>query len=321
MSMPVTAKSAAAADVCTMTFVGPAGLRSVPEGWIASSPDPEEFRAQVGLRRLAGIVFVSLTANAHEARRTVHAVLPERGVGIIHVLQGSVEYERGGDRLRVRTGEIGVMRNDEPYRYRIDSPTRTISTLIPEGEFPAHLLEALGPMPPRTLERTAATQPLADLMEQAMFGDGELSDHARRYLGRAVVDLSVGLIVARRHRSDADDRVADVRLRISEYIDDHLLDPDLGPKRIADELGFSLRYLHQVFSAPGVSVARYIRHSRLDRVAAALDGARTVPTLGTLAARFGFSSGDHLARAFRERFGMTIREFVADTRNGGTKAE
>jgi AraC-like DNA-binding protein len=78
---------------------------------------------------------------------------------------------------------------------------------------------------------------------------------------------------------------------------------------IAAELGISLRYAHQVFNRDGTTIARFIRDRRLDAAAAALRDAQAGARPGELATRYGFGSRDQLARAFRRRYGMTMREY------------
>lgn len=55
--------------------------------------------------------------------------------------------------------------------------------------------------------------------------------------------------------------------RIRAHIDDHLADPGLSPGTVARAHHISVCYLHRLFGAEGITVARFIRQRRLDRCA------------------------------------------------------
>jgi AraC-like DNA-binding protein len=100
------------------------------------------------------------------------------------------------------------------------------------------------------------------------------------------------------------------RIRIVNYIEAHLGDPDLTPMRVAEACKMTPRYLHHLFSHESETVARYILRRRLEECSRAL----TIPsqrgrTVTAIAFDYGFNSPTHFGRVFRERYGMTPREF------------
>jgi len=100
-----------------------------------------------------------------------------------------------------------------------------------------------------------------------------------------------------------------LRHRMEEIVEARLTDPALTPGTIAAELGISLRYAHQVFNREDQTIARFVRDRRLEAAAASLREAQAGARPSELALRFGFGSRDQLARAFRRRYGMTMREY------------
>lgn len=99
------------------------------------------------------------------------------------------------------------------------------------------------------------------------------------------------------------------RARALRYIDEHLADPELAPRAIADALGCSVRYLHLVFAEDGRSVGATILAQRLARCRAALvDPCERRRTITEIAFAWGFNDVSHFGRAFRRRYAMTPRQ-------------
>ena len=100
------------------------------------------------------------------------------------------------------------------------------------------------------------------------------------------------------------------RIRIMNFIEAHLGDPDLTPMRVAQACKMTPRYLHHLFSHESETVARYILRRRLEECSRAL----TVPsqrgrTVTAIAFDYGFNSPTHFGRVFRARYGVTPREY------------
>lgn len=100
------------------------------------------------------------------------------------------------------------------------------------------------------------------------------------------------------------------RIRIINYIEAHLHDPELTPTRIAAACRMTPRYLHHLFSDQEETVARYILRRRLDACSRALVScAQRGRTVTAIAFDHGFNSPTHFGRVFRARFNMTPLEF------------
>jgi len=100
------------------------------------------------------------------------------------------------------------------------------------------------------------------------------------------------------------------RIRIINYIEAHLNDPDLTPTRIAEACKMTTRYLHHLFSDQDETVARYILRRRLEACSRALQsGAQRGRTVTAIAFDYGFNSPTHFGRVFRAKFNATPREY------------
>lgn len=98
--------------------------------------------------------------------------------------------------------------------------------------------------------------------------------------------------------------------RIKSFINSHLGDPTLSPAMIAAALGVSTRYLSMLFADEEMSIERFIWDRRLKKCLAALgDPAQKGCTISAIAFGWGFSDMSHFSRSFRERFGLSPREY------------
>lgn len=75
-------------------------------------------------------------------------------------------------------------------------------------------------------------------------------------------------------------------------------DPQLSSRRIAEAVNLSVRQLERQFHAQGTTIAREVRHARLDAAMRMLSEDPTgVSSIDEIAHRVGFSGGSPLARA------------------------
>jgi AraC-like DNA-binding protein len=98
--------------------------------------------------------------------------------------------------------------------------------------------------------------------------------------------------------------------RIKNFINTHLADPTLSPGTIAAALGISTRYLSALFSDEEMSIERYIWDRRLIKCHAALGNpAQNGCSISSIAFGWGFNDMSHFSRVFRNRFGLSPREY------------
>jgi AraC-like DNA-binding protein len=97
-----------------------------------------------------------------------------------------------------------------------------------------------------------------------------------------------------------------LKMRVGQYLQMHLSDPDLSIQRIADALRCSKRYLHRVFEDDAVSLERQIWHQRLERCHSALTHeANANRSAAEIGFAWGFRSSAHFSRLFKQHYGIT----------------
>lgn len=107
-------------------------------------------------------------------------------------------------------------------------------------------------------------------------------------------------------------------VRIMEYVELHLTDPDLSPEVIARAHHISVRYLHKLFKEEDITVGRWILRRRLEECRRDLmRSGRGSRTIAAVAGRWGFLSAAHFSRVFRSAYGMSPREWRDMAGHGG----
>lgn len=102
---------------------------------------------------------------------------------------------------------------------------------------------------------------------------------------------------------------------IQVFIEQHLVDPELTPSRIAQEFYMSARTLHRLFAQHGLTVAAWIKHRRLEAARRTLTapGSCNAP-VGEIATRHGFSTAAYFSREFTAYYGQSPRSYRAQAR-------
>ena len=101
-------------------------------------------------------------------------------------------------------------------------------------------------------------------------------------------------------------RHTDLLNRIFSYIEEHYMDSDLTPEKIAKGNGISTRYLHSLFRESGTTVLKWVWERRLKAARKdLLDPAQARSRISEIAFHRGFNDSAHFSRSFRNRFGIS----------------
>ncbi|WP_181814693.1 helix-turn-helix domain-containing protein [Sphingomonas aracearum] len=149
----------------------------------------------------------------------------------------------------------------------------------------------------------------ARIKERALAGTLRL-DQAGRADQTLVSLLHAGIAGQLGHRLDRDTALVAAREQVLRDIEDNLGSPTLTVGRLARRAGLSRSSLYRLFEEEN-GIQAWIRHRRLERVAAVLGAPGPQPTIGALADRWGFCDAAYLGRLFREAYGKTPGEYRA----------
>lgn len=133
------------------------------------------------------------------------------------------------------------------------TPLRPLFSSVDKADLPGSLGRVAGY--PSLLERTPLVNGHIGFLT-ALLGAkwSDPDERASTYLERALIDLHIAVLAARRVPLAVSDGEA-LRVRMERFVQDNLTDPTLGPQAVADAMGVSLRSAHHVFNRDGRTLA------------------------------------------------------------------
>jgi len=282
-----------------------------------NSSEPADVRAFTGhiARTTVGEISVAeVYSDAQVVLHTrSHVARTRRSMFFIHMqLEGESVNRQDGREARLAPGDFTLCDTTRPYEIHFDAPNRMFVLGIPDTLMRRHLAcpESVVAIP------MSGASGLSGLLSNFLRGfwkqcREDFDPNVVPRVTNAMLDLvASAYTVLPQAQSDRSSLATAHRLRIVNYIEAHLGDPDLTPMRVAQACKMTPRYLHHLFSHESETVARYILRRRLEECSRAL----TVPsqrgrTVTAIAFDYGFNSPTHFGRVFRARYGVTPREY------------
>ncbi|MER8001137.1 helix-turn-helix domain-containing protein [Streptomyces sp. NPDC095613] len=284
-----------------------------------SNARPEEFHATVRAVHLDGMEVIRLACSPFDAHRSAALIrkADPQLYSVVYTLRGELRVAQAGREAAVTTHEFALYDSSSPFRMRITTGKREITTVMH-----VHVPRTALSLPPDRVARLL-TLPLpgregvGGLLIQFFTSltvdpAGYRPTDAPR-LGTVGLSLLTATLA---HHLDTDDLVpgeSDRRtlvLRVKAFIRQHLHEPRLSPSDIAAAHHISVSYLHRLFQAHDLTVSAWIRCQRLERARRDLadPALRTVP-VHRIAGGCGFSDHATFTRAFRAAYGVPPRDF------------
>ncbi|GAA1961694.1 helix-turn-helix domain-containing protein [Catenulispora subtropica] len=273
--------------------------------------EPDRFRMSATQVAVADVEVNAVALTPVRSGRTAALIRrsdPECLV-IATVLGGTFGIARaGGAEALARRGDIVVYDTSRPYAAATTGDAEMIVTMVPRASIRLNGLDRL------LGRRLPANDAAAAVLRSYLQG---LVDHAAGWqpadgprLAGAVQDLT-SVFLARslgtERQLPSESRTQALIGRIYRYVEHHIADPWLGPRRIAAAHHISVRYLHRIFESQGITVHAYVRERRLELSCRdLLDPGLPV---AAIAARHGFASASSFTRVFRTAYGMTPSEY------------
>ena len=266
---------------------------------------------------LGALTVCSISSTATVVDRTPRLAGDDLEPSIFLGLQqaGSSLVVQGGREVVLRPGDLVVYDSTAPY------------TLVDEqGGISQHFFRvpiSRLALPHDAVRAVSATRlspghPVADLTAAHLDRLASSPDIFDSPGGEAVGPPSIELIraVISTHLGAAGPAAeslhATLRLRILAYVRAHLHEPDLGPARVAADHHISVRQLHKVLAAGGLSWGDHLRTDRLERCRDQLGGPTGwATTVEAVARRSGFVDMSSFSRAFRAEYGMSPSQWRA----------
>lgn len=279
---------------------------------IDHGPPAEDISVRIGLGAAGPLRICSARATAVTIRRTERLARKDEEPAVFLGLQvtGTSLVAQNGRECVLRAGEFAVYESIAPY-----------TLLFDEGvdhhflRFPRELLA----LPDRLLRDTGTValgsdNPVARLAFSYLSRLAVSDELHQGVHGDAVVEPSVELLRAvlttqhGNHRLAQAPLEATLGLRITQYIRNHLADPDLSAARIAAAHDISVRHLYAVLSRSGISLGDWVRTRRLAECRRELAGPNgRLRTIAATGRKWGFVNATHFSKVFKQAYGVSPR--------------
>ncbi len=281
-----------------------------PTGLVASTRAPRTRRVHAfGPIEALGID-AAIVAQAGDAGRAI--VSRENGYAFVLMTEGEAGARHYGHACSLARGDFLLVDGAAPLELAFDGGGEAIALRVPARVLRNHL-----PSPDQFCgvalrAQDGIAQDVGDLV-RCIFGQLEdgLSAQFHGRIARNLLDtLATAFSMALEDGLTGSPLLCSRNARVRLRIERDLRDPALSPSRVAARLRMSPRYLRAIFAASNETVSAYILRRRLEECARELaDPERRRASITEIAFGWGFNSAPHFTRSFRERFGMSPRQY------------
>lgn len=278
----------------------------------APQPWARDFSGRITCTAAGSVRLSEVTSDAQHVVRSPRQIARSSEDDFLVSLQvsGRGRVEQDGRSAALVPGEFALYDSTRPYVLHFDGAFRQLVLQFPRSALRARLEGAEGATALRVPAAGAGAVVGAfarALAEQAPSLDAPTADR----LGAHGLDLLADALAAVPGSGPADTQAvrAGQRRRAQAYIEAHLDDPGLCPPDVAAALHVSVRTLHKAFGGSGETVGRFVTRRRLARAAADLADPARRRTVTDVAFAWGFRDAAHFSRAFKERYGVSPRDY------------
>lgn len=309
MSKLETVSTAGVAPRKRVEFWNAAVSGSIREA-VADPVDPVTFGGVLRRFDLGAVRFAQISGGASE----VTCPRSSQGNFLLQlVLSGAIECQYDRTRRFVTEGDFWLHDVSARSRLLLRKPASILTLRIPRQTMLQYMAcpEAVSSV---VISSQSATGGFVSRFLREFWSscdNEQFSDSAPRFVHITLQMITSAFTDLPEARVDGTCLTARHRVRIQNYIEAHITEPDLTPRSIATALGMTPGYLHRLFSggSEGESLARYILSRRLDECYRALsDRMQAGRSVTAIAMAYGFNSLQHFSKVFRERYGMTPRD-------------
>lgn len=270
------------------------------------------FHGSVSSGRLGQALCSTVSSCAQRVSRTPGRIARAQESSVLFALgtTGHGGVTQDGREAVIRPGEFAFYDTTRPYELQFDGdfsqrilqvPREMIARRVRTEELTATTFTSERPLDKLAYDFIASICTLADRVD----GDtaNRLAEQAVDLVAMAIADRFVGARPATSHR-------AAMLYRLKAHIQSRLHDPELSAAGAAAALGISPRYVSDLFVDDATSFQRYVLAQRLERCARDLATPRQAGRqIGEIAFAWGFNDLSHFGRVFRERFGVSPRDY------------
>lgn len=228
---------------------------------------------------------------------------------LISQAQGEANISQSNSSFRMSGGDLMLANARDDFVMDVRGESMNFALHLPEAFFPSDVEHLFG----KQISGNTSHGSLLNAMATAGIQAARLKDSETVL---ALCRLIADAVTRYAENFTSKARVPLVIESLEPWVIERLADPDLSPRRLADQVRMSERQLYRLFSQHGLTPAGWIWELRLNR---AHDLVRSVQTMSMTDVAFatGFSDSAHFSKLFRKRFGQSPRCL----RQGGNHAQ
>ena len=277
----------------------------------AHATGPSEFRATLTTRPVSFLRAFHIAGSGHQVRRDAPngGAVPD-AIKLLLQVRGRCRVDQNGRTAHLNPGSWCVYDTWRPYEITNLGQVEQIVIQIPRHQIIdrsfRRLSEPFLADPNRSVMAQIAASFIRSYTDPGIVpGDGD----------EFLAETTVGFVRRALHANATQRRSVQtpsnrLRARVRQYILAHLSNPDLSIDRIAQSMGCSKRYLHQVFAMENVTIERHIWRLRIDRCCEALaEQGQMEKSISEIAFEWGFNSSAHFSRLFKAQVGVAPTSF------------
>ncbi|MFI4933722.1 MAG: helix-turn-helix domain-containing protein [Caulobacterales bacterium] len=279
---------------------------------LGEPPEHEPFRGQVScLVSPLGMDFSVMSASP----QAISGRNPNQpaAVWLVVLLEGEATFFDGETTVTLATGDIAYGPSGMNAALRLATPFRLLFISAPRVALDHRLIAPLSLGVGRLRGDSGLGHVFSGLLRATADTLDDLTSEQLRPVELALTEFLVANLAAEGSpaaQGGAGAARAAHLHRICQTIETMLADPELTLERVADADGISSRSLQKVFAAGGQNFSTYLRTRRLERCRLDL----TSPVFAGLSIseicfRWGFNGSAHFSRAFKDRYGVSPREY------------
>ena len=234
-------------------------------------------------------------------------------VWLVVLLRGEATFFDGDTTVALDVGDIIYGPTGMNAALRLTSPFRVLFISAPRVALDHRLIAPLSLRVGRLRGQSGLGHVFSGLLRATADTLGDLTAEQLRPVELALTEFLVANLAAEgspASRGGAGAARAAHLHRVCQTIETMLADPDLTLEQVASADGISARSLQKLFAAAGQNFSTYLRSRRLERCRLDL----TSPIFASLSIseicfRWGFNGSAHFSRAFRDRYGVSPRDY------------
>jgi AraC-like DNA-binding protein len=258
------------------------------------------------------VVLTKLEANRHHVLRSPKLARASETsyLKIVAPWQGSAAVEQFGRQAWVKPGGWAIY--DTTGSYEIANPERVehLIVMVPKEQLIERGLKLDSLMARHVGGVSGISRVALEAMRSTYQELPAMSEDSARGAGEMITDLVRLSLLELAKRETASTQLEAFRDRIRDHIGQHLRDPALSLDGIAQALNCSKRHLHNAFNEEDGTLASYILRRRLQACMRDLKNpALLARTISEIAFSWGFNSGAHFSRVFREHAGLSPSDY------------